>query len=350
MRHASITIIVAFVVGILVPGVSRGAGATVVENRDEGLWDEAPRKTFQVLEELVLGSEEGEDAFGRIADVAVDSRGRWLILDGGFCRVQVYDPDVMTMKSIGREGEGPGEFVRPTALGVDDHDLIYVASGDGRVVTFSPEGDPRDAFRLGLQGLVSWIRIAPGGVYISAFDPAAELMVHRYDEKHAYQSSFSDAWSVVKPMKPDEKSFSCWGAIDIDAGGNVLYTQMVPYEIRKFSPDGQLLLTIRRKHDFLTPPAIERIGDGARMTTRGGSMGVFALPDGKILNVALMYRGEANAFPVTVLDLYDANGHLLKSRKMEGTLAFRWLDASGKAYAIVTKTCPQVVRYRLEFP
>jgi hypothetical protein len=332
-------------------GTARAADATVVVNPDRGVWDDAPRKTFQVLENLVLGSEEGDDAFGRIADVAVDSHGRWIILDAGHCRVQVYHPDEMTLKAIGREGKGRGEFIHPTALGVDAEDDIYVVSRDGRIAVFAPDGDLIDTLRHKFRsGPVTRIRIVPGGMYVSSFDPATHTMVHRYDSGHHYVSSFSTAWPGTRPMKPDEALAGCSGAIDVDADGNVIYTQWMPYEIRKFSPDGNLSLTIRRENDFMVPPTFERTAEETKMHDHGGSVGVLALPGGRILNVAIVHRGEDTTWPATYLDLFDTDGRLLKSRRIEGALAFRWLDASGMAYAIVTKTCPQVVRYRFEFP
>jgi hypothetical protein len=347
MRPGFLSILVASLLSCFGASAVR-ADAPVVENSDHGLWDEVPRRNFQILENLVLGSEDGDDAFGRIADIAVDSRGRWIILDAGFCRVQVYDPDEMTMKTIGRQGEGPGEFTAPSAIGVDASDDIYVAGQGGHIVGFAPDGEPIDAFRHKFQGggMITRIRMTPTATYLACFDPTTKTMVHRYDGKHAYVSSFSASLSAVKEMASDVALASCSGSIDVDADSNVLYTQIMPYEIRKFSPDGTLLLTIHRQNDFMFPPTFER----NTIRGYGGSTAVLALPGGRIMNVAVVVPRDNGARRVTYLDLFDADGRLLKTRRLEGGIQLRYRDAAGSVYAIVTKNYPQMARYRLEMP
>ncbi len=354
MNHRFLTIPVVSLLAFFFFGASAAvpADAPVVENTDHGLWDDAPRQNFQLLENLVLGSQDGDDAFGRIADIAVDSRGRWIILDAGFCRVQVYDPDAMTMTTVGRQGEGPGEFIAPFALAVDASDDIYVAGQGGHIVGFAPDGEPIGGFRHELQGggIITRMRIVPAGFYLASFDPVTRTMVHRYDGKHDYVSSFSASWSVVKPMQPDEAFMACYGTIDVDAGGNVLYTQGVPYEVRKFSPDGKRLLTIHRQNDFMFPPAVERTKDGVSFRSFGGSAAVLALPGGRIMNVAVVVPRDNEARRVTYLDLFDADGRLLKTRRLEGAVNLQYRDAAGRLYGILTKDYPQMARYRLEMP
>jgi hypothetical protein len=326
------------------------AEARVVENSDHGVWDDAPRKNVHLLEALILGSEDGDDAFGRIADIAVDSRGRWIILDADSSCVKVYHPDSLTMKSFGRKGEGPGEFNRPTALGIDANDRIYVASMGGRIAVFGPHGKLLDEFRHQFPGaIVRGLKITAQGTYIACFDYVDDKLVHRYDAGHSYLSSFADSWSAAVSMPPDEELAWNGGAIDVDANGFVYCTQLTPYEIRKFSPQGELLLTIHRQNNF-KPPRVERQGDGATFYSFSASFGVFALPDGKILNVSDYLRPDTNvANARTIVDVYDAEGHLLKSRQLDSHVGIRCLDASGRLYAIEEREVPQVVKYRLVF-
>ena len=333
-------------------GGLRAAGPPVVENSDHGLWDDAPRQTFQILEDLVLGSEDGDDAFGRIMDVAVDSHGRWVVLDQGFCEVKIYDPDELTMKTIGRKGEGPGEFSVPTALGLDAKDDIYVASQGGRVAVFAPDGELIDEFRHKLQGggIITSLQTTKAGLYLAAFDPVGQTMIHRYDRHDDYVASFCKSWSAVKPMDERDAFALCSGTIGADAAGNILYTQSAPYEVRKFSPAGELLLTIRRRNDFLIPATIERTPQSMTVRGHGGSIAIFALPDGKIMNVVVTYHGTDVVYWATYVDLFDADGRFLKSRRLEGAVAFRCLDAKGRIYASLLKNYPQVARYDLQIP
>ena len=339
-------------IGLATVRVAGAAEPRVVENSAHGLWDEAPRKTFGILEDLYVAGDDEENGliFGRIADVAVDSHNRMLILDGGFNCVKVFDPDSMVVHTIGRNGEGPGEFNQPTAIAVDAEDRIYVASQGGRIGIFAPNGEWIEEFRHQFPGgVVIDMEAVPTALYMACYDYVDKKVVHRYDAKHRYVSSFSDSWSVVKPTPPGEL-WAQGGFIDIDANGYVYYTQFTPYEIRKFSPDGQLLLTIHRENDYMKPPVIERKGDSVAFHIYSGPTCILALDNGMILNVLLYFASDSDVVNVkTVFDLFDADGRLLKSILKEGKIVVRCRDAQGRVYASRQSNVPEVARYRLAF-
>lgn len=353
-RARSILLSTALAAGLVapVPVPSHGADARVVENPDRGLWDDAPRAAFHLLENLVLGSEDGDDVFGQVAGVAVDSRGRWIILDRGYVVVRIYDPESLEMVSFGRKGEGPGEFNFPTALGIDAEDRVYVASQGGRVAIFSAQGELVDEFRHRFPGGgVAW-SVKPGanGIYLAWLDPVAHKIVHRYDRRHEYLSSFSDSHAVVKAMDPMEEPVFCGGAIDLAADGTVYFTQSTPYEIRAFTPDGRLLLTIHRANDFMQPPRVERHGQGATFHAYPASVNILALPGGRIMNVVNIPPDDDDAPGHTILDLFEADGRLLKSRRFDRRLSVRCSDRDGRVYAVEERDYPVVVRYELKMP
>jgi hypothetical protein len=334
------------------PLLAVAAEPRVVENSAHGLWDDKPRKTFGLLEDLYVAGDDEENGliFGRISDIAVDSRNRMLILDGGFSCVKVYDPDSMVVHTIGRQGEGPGEFNQPTAIAVDAEGRIYVASQGGRIGIFAPNGEWIEEFRHQFPaGFVIDMEAVSTAFYVACYDYVDKKVVHRYDATHRYVSSFSDSWSVVKPTPPGE----LWGQggfIDVDSNGYVYYTQFTPYEIRKFSPEGELLVTIHRENDYMKPPRIERNGDAATFYGYSASICILALSNGMILNVVSYVPSDTDIVNVkTVFDLFDADGRLLKSIMKEGRIVVRCRDAQGRVYASRESDVPEVVRYRLAF-
>jgi hypothetical protein len=246
----------------------------------------------------------------------------------------------------------PGELTRPSAIGVDAADSIYVASDDGRVAKFAPNGTWIEDFRHRFPGSpVTDLTIAHNGLYVACLDPAADKVVHRYDAAHRYVSSFGDSWSAVEAMPPVVERYCNGGAVDVDADGFVYYTQFTPYEIRKFTPEGELLLTIRRENRFMKPPRVERYGDSTAFHPYSSSFCIIALANGMIVNVVSCFPNDTNPrYAKTVIDLFDADGRLLQSLTKERRISIRCRDAAGRLYAFEKREVWQVVRYRLQLP
>ncbi len=91
---------------------------------------------------------EGE-LFGLITDIGVHPSGDVYLLDMQLAEVKVFDEDGAYLRTIGREGEGPGEFRRPTGLFFDPDGNIGVVQGaPSRLVMLTPEGDPAEPLEL----------------------------------------------------------------------------------------------------------------------------------------------------------------------------------------------------------
>ncbi len=94
------------------------------------------------LEELLsIGSLAGEhDAFGRVADIALDSRGRILVADRHGAHFKVFDSSGRHLATVGRRGEGPGEFASPSGISVGPGDSVFVGDTErGLISVFSPD-------------------------------------------------------------------------------------------------------------------------------------------------------------------------------------------------------------------
>ena len=67
-----------------------------------------------------------EDEFGAVANVAVSSTGRIFVADYLALTVKAYDSVGMTIGSIGRQGDGPGEFRAVTSVDVKGDSLFVL--------------------------------------------------------------------------------------------------------------------------------------------------------------------------------------------------------------------------------
>jgi hypothetical protein len=113
-------------------------GDKVIRNPNEPLYGEI---MFDLEEDLSIGNEEDENyVFYRARGISVDSEGNILVLDAGNNRIQKYDKDGKYLQTIGKQGQGPGEFESPTSLNIDAKDNIYVSEMFQRLHIFDKNG------------------------------------------------------------------------------------------------------------------------------------------------------------------------------------------------------------------
>ena len=98
------------------------------------------------LEELwrIGGDSDAEgEFFGVIGDLALDAQANVYLLDRQLAEIKVFDPEGSYLRTIGREGEGPGEFRRPSAvLILPNGNVGVVQPRPGAIVLLTPLGDP----------------------------------------------------------------------------------------------------------------------------------------------------------------------------------------------------------------
>ncbi|MFC2161840.1 6-bladed beta-propeller, partial [Acidobacteriota bacterium] len=92
-------------------------GIKVVKNPEEPKFGVF---AFELEEDLAIGDVNDEDYFfPRRVDLKVDDDGNIYIRDGGNNRVQKYDQKGVYVRTIGRQGQGPGEYTYPSRLFLD---------------------------------------------------------------------------------------------------------------------------------------------------------------------------------------------------------------------------------------
>lgn len=98
-------------------------GVRVMVNPAEPLYGDIK---LELEEELRIGKEgDDREQFYRVRDIAADSQGNIYVDDMSNGRIQVFDPQGAFLRTIGRAGQGPGEFEYPT--------LVRFGGREGRV-------------------------------------------------------------------------------------------------------------------------------------------------------------------------------------------------------------------------
>jgi hypothetical protein len=120
------------------------SGGTRVSNPAQGIW--ARDAAWQLTPDVVIGTTDGaeESTFTAITGLEVDEDGRIYVLDRQANQLRIFAPDGSHLQSVGRTGEGPGEFraangmrwIAPDSLVVVDQrgDRYTILTRDGTFV------------------------------------------------------------------------------------------------------------------------------------------------------------------------------------------------------------------------
>jgi hypothetical protein len=113
-----------------------------------------PRDSLNVSfqETLRLGTNDSTAAshhlFSDPSHVAVGEDGSLFVVDRSGASVWVYDEEGTFQRSLGKQGNGPGEFQRITALHIDDDRLLVADQRQARITALSPTGSVQNTYQL----------------------------------------------------------------------------------------------------------------------------------------------------------------------------------------------------------
>ena len=127
---------------------------TVVRTRSGSVWD----GEAALVPEVSIGELEGpeEYLFGSVWSIAVDDDRSVYVFDGQAQHVRVFDSAGAYVETLGRPGEGPGEFSRAEAIALlPDGRLAVRAPGNMRIEVFGPEAGQTDQWGYNAGGLYS---------------------------------------------------------------------------------------------------------------------------------------------------------------------------------------------------
>ncbi len=136
-------------------------GQTVVRNPETPAYGELREEIREVWRRG--GDDDDEIFFGTIAEFLHDDDGNIYLLDSQLSEIHVFDPEGELLRTIGRQGEGPGEFQN----GADMYwspggEIGVVQSWPGKIVTITPEGDPGTTFALPYRDGGGWQSVSRG--------------------------------------------------------------------------------------------------------------------------------------------------------------------------------------------
>lgn len=240
------------------------------------------------------GAEAGEDAdfYERYGPVAVDasSNGEVYVLDNGNVRVQVFDSRGKFLRSIGSEGDGPGEFRIPASIAVNSAgDFAVFDMGQERVSVLDARG--KLLYDVLVQGMAKDIALRDDRTVVLGFGDVGPAAVQ------AYGADGKLLWSGGSRNVPDGPHVEMEIGIQTIASrlavipsGAAFRCPKGDYELQRFTKGEAVVFTRpfeRRKfsEEELAPPSDDEGGEPqVIMITRegpgGGDGGGHGAPSG----------------------------------------------------------------------
>jgi hypothetical protein len=210
--------------------------------------------TVEIAEILRIGSlDDTATAFGQIWGAAFGPDRSIYVADGYGYHVRHYDAEGRLLRTIGRQGDGPGEFRLPWAVAVDDHhSLVVWDEAQRRFSWFTPEGMPLRTFRAQGHWVVASMRFTPESqLVVGGFGPGDSAAVHLFATDGRLVRSFGRI-EVDDAIYPGFIGSLAGGSVDAFGDGFVL-AHKSPFRLDFFSTDGRLLTSCVGPEDWTTP-------------------------------------------------------------------------------------------------
>lgn len=338
---------------------------------------------LELVEDLVIG-ERGDDpnyAFYRPDTVKADSRGRIYVLDGGNNRLQVFGPDGEYLRTLGGEGEGPGEFASSGGWSqfgmiVAGGQVIVLDGMQSRTSTWNTEGIHLGDVSTLPTRFVDLLAGLPDGSSIGE----TRLREEGEDGERlsfAVVGLFSLSWEplhdIIKLPSPPNLQVGGRGLMRptgsprfAAAGEGILYaTAGDEYQVLAFNADGGARWALRVAHerrpftaehrDTITDMVKHNQPDldttGTEWPTRIGSISNLLVDGYGHLYVTEFVVPYMTVPDEVAVDIYSPEGDRLFAGYMPNV---RWRDAVGDFIYAIRSDSPtgeeEVVRYRLVGP
>jgi len=268
-------IAVLFLSSLLWGDFSRKATPTqdvsTVANPKDPLPAEGARKRLVFSPELAIGAEEGGEnyMFGNSVQVMADDQGNFYVLDWDRRRIQKYDPQGKYLLSIGRQGQGPGEFGNIWEMRFDNEGHIYATDIVNKRVSFFSTADGQFKKQFRVEQSIGGVIFLSNGKFFSTksiqkeesgvmtvdfqyglFDEKCQLATELFLHKGGFESPrqrTSRAEFLAAIMSGS--AYKPYAISKVTDDERILIGYSETYEIKVFDRNGRLLQIIQKKSD-----------------------------------------------------------------------------------------------------
>lgn len=349
------------------------SGTVVVSNPQDGLWGEG--EAWRFVEQGRVGdlSMEEPEVFAGVSDLLLDPAGRIYLLDRQSRRVQVFGPDGAYVRTIGREGEGPGELADPIGLAwLPSGDMLVVDPRNTRYTVFDTSGafvtsHPRQLGGYSLpwrghvddEGHLSEVVFAGGRTALirtdASFAPVDTLPIPRFEGDEFVLTTENAQMTAGVPFTSQQVE-------TLGPSGELWVGMTGDYGIARMEGPGDTAVVVRKEAGRLpvTGADRDRAVEGLQWFTRqGGKVDPSRIPSEKPFFSTFFVGEDGHLWVVRTapaeadssrIDVFDPDGRYL------GPVQLPFRPASNSLFGtdyLVTATSdslgvPYVVRMRIE--
>ena len=310
-------------------------------------------ETVTLKELWRVGGDDDEVLFGVITDIVADRDGNFYLLDSQLTEIQVYAPDGEYLRTIGREGEGPGEFRNAFNLMLlPNGDIGVLQAFPSKFIGLTRDGKPADAFSLPESdegGFKTLFAAKNGGDHVGVvygfmqpgeggFTQTSVLSI--FDGKggnerrlHDEGATMSAASPVIAEREWDSFRNNRWAAgPDGRVSAAVDFGQ---YRIKVWNPDGKLLHVLEREYPAhpRTPEQLAETREIYQGFTRRVPVpnlkfdieenwnpirALYARDDGSIWVMSSRGTTDQPAGTMGIFDVFDKNGRFARQVTIKG--------------------------------
>jgi sugar lactone lactonase YvrE len=245
------------------PVIENINGTRVIHNKEGGLWGRDLKITLDLAFKIGdIDTDDEQFAFHYPSDIAVDKNGNIYVLDSGNARVQKFAPDGRYLSTIGRKGQGPGEFMMPDGIDFDREDGLVVSDGAQSRIQAFPKGG-KDIKTIVLRDLsIRGLRTLRSGNYVSSVAsimspiPTGEAkglsdirLLKMLTPDGRIITEFGQAFDFGEPLT-NEMGNAC--AFDVDSENAIYLSFIFQNRIEKYDHDGALIWRADRPLGYST--------------------------------------------------------------------------------------------------
>ncbi len=229
--------------------IGKEGDVVVVNNPNEPIY--GPEVFFLEEDQSIRDEEGGDYIFASISSIAVNDDGTIFVLDQRDRNIKVFDRNGERLRTIGKPGQGPGEFSRPLSVHCIGKDEIVVVDASRRFEFFNQDGEHVRTLSAGSIFLMDARPDSAGNIYV--YESIREETDPRY-ELRKVDGELNDLFVIESSPLPNSARDGFdplfpilrWARL---SGNRVVCGHAVKYELRIYDAEGRLERKIQMDPD-----------------------------------------------------------------------------------------------------